>query len=55
MIYNFYIFDRKGSCIHYVEWNRTTAQVTSAEEEQKLMFGMLYSLKLFVKKSSPYP
>jgi hypothetical protein len=54
MIYNFYVYDRKGNCIYYEEWNRKIP-TKNLEEEQKLMYGMLWSLKSFVKKTSPSP
>eukprot|EP01112_Ceratiomyxa_fruticulosa_P012539 TRINITY_DN3473_c0_g2_i1.p1 TRINITY_DN3473_c0_g2~~TRINITY_DN3473_c0_g2_i1.p1 ORF type:complete len:143 (-),score=22.99 TRINITY_DN3473_c0_g2_i1:89-517(-) len=54
MIYNLYIYNRSGTCIYYEEWNRKKPSANLAEE-QKLMFGMLYSLKAFVTKTSPKP
>jgi len=54
MIYNFYIFNKSGICIYYEEWNRKLP-ARNLEEEQKLMYGFLWSLKSFVQKSSPNP
>jgi len=54
MIYNFYIFNKSGTCIYYEEWNRKRP-TQNPQEEQKLMFGLLYSLKSFVSKISPKP
>ncbi|GAM29007.1 hypothetical protein SAMD00019534_121830, partial [Acytostelium subglobosum LB1] len=54
MIYNIYIFNKSGVCIYYEEWNRKKPSSNLAEE-QKLLFGMLYSLKSFLSKSSPRP
>eukprot|EP01098_Paradermamoeba_levis_P015091 TRINITY_DN7486_c0_g1_i1.p1 TRINITY_DN7486_c0_g1~~TRINITY_DN7486_c0_g1_i1.p1 ORF type:complete len:155 (-),score=43.21 TRINITY_DN7486_c0_g1_i1:86-550(-) len=57
MIYTLYIFNRSGVCLYYEEWNISkegrTAKVL--QEEQKLMFGLLYSLKGFIAKTSPKP
>ena len=46
MLYNFYIYNRKGKCLFYKEWRRP--QNTLADdpiEDRKLVFGMLFSLK----------
>lgn len=52
-IHNLYIFDRSGSCLHYSEWHRRRQTGIPKEEEFKLMFGMLFSLRSFVSKMSP--
>jgi len=54
MLFNLYIFNKSGNCIYYEEWNRKKPSGNLAEE-QKLMFGMLFSLKSFVTKTSPKP
>lgn len=39
----------QGKCLYYREWNRPQNTLENAEdagEEQRLMFGMLYSLKV---------
>lgn len=41
-------FIRQGKCLYYREWNRPQNTLENAEdegEEQRLMFGMLYSIK----------
>lgn len=54
MIFNLYIYNKSGICIYYEEWNRKKPSSNLAEE-QKLLFGMLFSLKSFVTKTSPKP
>ena len=54
MIFNIYIFNKHGTSIYYEEWHRKKPAKNLAEE-QKLMFGMLFSLKSFVTKTSPKP
>eukprot|EP01029_Cantina_marsupialis_P027673 TRINITY_DN773165_c0_g1_i1.p1 TRINITY_DN773165_c0_g1~~TRINITY_DN773165_c0_g1_i1.p1 ORF type:complete len:142 (+),score=15.01 TRINITY_DN773165_c0_g1_i1:34-459(+) len=54
MICNLYIFDRKGFCLYYKEWNRPRSTLEeNPEEDRKLMFGLIFSLKHLVKQISP--
>ncbi|KAI6244036.1 Trafficking protein particle complex subunit [Aphelenchoides fujianensis] len=51
-IYNLYIFNKDGGCIVYKEWNREKKSEMSRDEEFKLVYGMLLSLRSFSSKLS---
>ncbi|CAI5741421.1 unnamed protein product [Hyaloperonospora brassicae] len=56
MLYSFYIYTRSGSCLYQEKWNVAgTKRVTYADpnEEKRLLFGLLFSLKEFVAKVAP--
>ncbi len=56
MIFNFYIYNRKGKCLFYKEWNRPLNTLADdVGEERKLMFGMLFSLKDLAGRFSQQP
>ena len=46
------IFSKQGVCLYYREWNRPSAP-SDIRQDQKLMFGFLFSLKQLVAKMSP--
>jgi hypothetical protein len=50
MIYNFYLFNKQGLCIAYKEWHREKHSGMPKEEEFKLVYGMLLSLRSFAGK-----
>ncbi|XP_073290798.1 uncharacterized protein [Primulina huaijiensis] len=47
-----YIFNRNGICLLYREWNRPL-KTLSPQQDQKLMFGLLFSLKSLTAKMDP--
>ncbi|CAN6477159.1 unnamed protein product [Victoria cruziana] len=47
-----YIFNRNGVCLLYKEWQRPL-KTLSPQQDQKLMFGLLFSLKSFTAKMDP--
>ncbi|EFJ10441.1 hypothetical protein SELMODRAFT_110731 [Selaginella moellendorffii] len=47
-----YIFNRNGMCLHYHVWLRSLMTL-SPQQDQKLMFGMLFSLNSFTAKIDP--
>lgn len=54
--YNLYIFDRHGTCLYYHEWLRPKPVRHGAgttADDQKMMFGLFFSLKTFTAAMDP--
>ncbi|KAL9228831.1 hypothetical protein vseg_004369 [Gypsophila vaccaria] len=47
-----YIFNRNGVCLLYKEWNRLL-HTLHPQQDHKLMFGLLFSLKSLTSKMDP--
>ncbi|CAI0546442.1 unnamed protein product [Linum tenue] len=47
-----YVFNRNGVCLLYKEWNRPL-HTLNAQQDHKLMFGLLFSLKSLTAKMDP--
>ncbi|KNC56356.1 trafficking protein particle complex 1 [Thecamonas trahens ATCC 50062] len=53
-VYTLFIFDRKGTCLYYTDWGRSRPPThNDPEQEQKLLYGLLFSMKMFMKQISP--
>ncbi|CAK8698505.1 trafficking protein particle complex subunit 1-like [Clavelina lepadiformis] len=52
-VFLLHIYDRNGNSLYEKEWCRRKKSNLTKEEEKKLMFGMLHSIKSFVSKLSP--
>lgn len=54
MLYAFYIYSRNGSCLYHKIWNGGKSTSSNEQEEmERLLFGLLFSLKEFVNKIAP--
>ncbi|GMN44513.1 hypothetical protein TIFTF001_013719 [Ficus carica] len=47
-----YVFNRNGVCLLYREWNRPL-RTLNPQQDHKLMFGLLFSLKSLTAKMDP--
>lgn len=47
-----YVFNRNGICLLYREWDRPL-KTLNPQQDHKLMFGLLFSLKSFTAKMDP--
>jgi hypothetical protein len=52
MIYALYLFDRHCACIYQQKWNTNQTSTLSPEEEAKLVFGVVISLRNLAMKLS---
>nr|CAB3267217.1 trafficking protein particle complex subunit 1-like [Phallusia mammillata] len=52
-IHLLHIYDRNGNSLFAKEWSRKKSSNLTKVEEQKLLFGMIHSIKSFVTKMSP--
>lgn len=56
VVYNLYIFDRKGACLFYKEWQRLHRSLgDNVEEDRKLVFGLTFSLQQLAQTLNPRP
>ncbi|TYZ60071.1 hypothetical protein PybrP1_008741 [[Pythium] brassicae (nom. inval.)] len=58
MIYSLHIYTRAGACLYQEKWNAGATRAVSyadPDEEKRLLFGLLFSLKEFVFKLAPAP
>lgn len=56
MIFSLTIYTRAGSCLYQEKWNAGSTKSVSysdPDEEKRLLFGLLFSLKEFVFKLAP--
>ena len=54
--YNIYIYNRQGTCLYYHEWSRPKSVKQGAgtpADDQKMMFGLFFSLKTFAAAMDP--
>ena len=53
-IFCFYLFSRAGSCLTYREYRRPRNTLAAMpEEDEKLMFGLVFELKQLTNKLNP--
>jgi len=53
-LHNLYVYDKRGACLYYHEWSRTHNPLAdNPDEDVKLVFGLLFSLKQLCQKLEP--
>lgn len=55
-MHNLYMFGRDGACLYYHEWLRPKPVrdgAGSTSDDQKMMFGLFFSLKTFAAAMDP--
>jgi hypothetical protein len=55
VLFCMYIFNRHGACLFYEEWHRRYHAQVTREDDQLLMFGLLFSLREMTIRSLPAP
>jgi hypothetical protein len=56
MIYSIYIYSRSGTCLYDEKFQvGKTINYSDPEEEKRLLYGLIFSLKEFVQKVTPSP
>lgn len=56
VVFNLYIFNRQGICIHYREWSRpkdVKHGAGSQQDDQKQLFGLLWTMNNFCSTMNP--
>lgn len=53
VFYQLHIFNRSGKCLYALECNKRKSRAHKPEQDQKLLFGMLHSLKNFLNQVNP--
>ena len=53
-IHNLYVFSKRGTSLYYAEWYRPRSTLAELpDEDRKLMFGLIFSLKQLMNKMNP--
>lgn len=50
--FTFYMFNRDGECLQYIEWSRQRP-AENAADDAKMLFGLLFSLNALAAKIDP--
>ena len=52
LLYTLFVFNKSGGCLYHFDYLRGKGRVHDGDEE-KLVFGMLFSMRRFVQRTSP--